>query len=221
LFESGGYPGDREKSLSRKLHFVAIIEGLHSIASGDYQEHSTEGYVNLPFNENRMMDVIIRNAQYEINGHQMLLDIGIVLNEKELPELKGFYLEAEIEELGDLSNAHGYQEFDASGLTLHMAKPMPETLTHIGYLDSLDLNDLYDQGIGWVKVKFHDNDDFCHELINLFTEDFTPPKQLSVGINPTFCLKDEHGVIKYCFINGMEVKQTDEDIQVQRGVFVR
>lgn len=96
LIESGHYPNDYTREISRKYTFYSILQGLNSIADG-LNHSSYQNYFSIPENEQYLLDIIIRGVQ--LKGETT--DIGIQLKE----ELKNSVIKFEpvIAFTGDLS----------------------------------------------------------------------------------------------------------------------
>jgi len=110
LIESGGYKDDPEKQYVRKLNFVLILSGIHTIANKLYVEEDYRAYDKIPFNKkNKLFNIIFRNATIINNGKEYTADIGI----RQKSELhKDSML---IDDIGDLSQYAAYEEIDYSG----------------------------------------------------------------------------------------------------------
>ena len=77
LIESGHFPGDYERAVSRKLTFMSLLSGLIHVSRGDLSnDHSV--YFEIPDNEKLYLDVIVKNVQ--LNGRRT--DLGIVFKEE-------------------------------------------------------------------------------------------------------------------------------------------
>ncbi|MBC9795522.1 M14 family zinc carboxypeptidase [Sinomicrobium weinanense] len=107
LIESGGYRDDPEKQYIRKLNFVAILNALSEIASGNYTKYDTEEYFSIPDNDSKLTGLLIKNITVERAGKTYMTDIS--LKKGDGP--------ARVSDLGDLSVFYGYEEFDATGYT--------------------------------------------------------------------------------------------------------
>ena len=96
LIESGHYPNDYQREVSRKYTFYSILQGLNSITNG-LNHFAYESYFSIPENQQYLFDIILRNVQ--LNGQ--ITDIGIQLKE----ELKNTSIKFEptIAFMGDLS----------------------------------------------------------------------------------------------------------------------
>jgi len=107
LIESGHAVGDYQRKESRKLSFMAIMEGLRCIAEAggdiDYQE-----YLKIPNNETKYLDVIVKN----INLGSDKTDLGILFIE-ELKDEKVIFV-PKIEKLEDLSAYNADSMIDGS-----------------------------------------------------------------------------------------------------------
>jgi hypothetical protein len=146
LIESGGWRGDREKQFLRKMNYISILAGLNSIASDNYKKQNLSMYESIPFNEELMMDVMLRNLKSIKDGQEYLEDIGINFEEVNLNGSKDFYLVSKIEDIGDLSVFSGYEEFDLSGYTVEPGKTKPDTLHSIDELKKINPLQLYSEG---------------------------------------------------------------------------
>ncbi len=61
LIESGGWKNDEEKQFIRKLNYISILAGLNSIANKLYEKADIKVYNNIPFNDNLLFDLLLRN----------------------------------------------------------------------------------------------------------------------------------------------------------------
>lgn len=118
LIESGGYKGDPEKQHIRKLNFVAILNGLESIANKTYQKEDIRTYDSLPVNHKSIFDIIIRNVTIKKSGAAFKSDIAINRYENPVTGKDYFTTRSSIEELGDLSIFFGTEEINGIDLEL-------------------------------------------------------------------------------------------------------
>ncbi|QKZ15643.1 M14 family zinc carboxypeptidase [Spirosoma sp. KUDC1026] len=124
LIESGGYKGDTEKMTIRRLNFVAILTALESIATGAYEQESTDDYQAIPENGRQLFDVLIRNATIIRNGKPTVVDVGINRLEVNTDSARSFRYRSVVEDIGDLSTFYGLDEIDATGLRLKTDRPL-------------------------------------------------------------------------------------------------
>jgi hypothetical protein len=120
LIESGGWKDDKEKQFIRKLNFILLLSAINSIIDNDYVNESYETYNNLSFNQESLYDLILRNLKIKNENRESLIDIGI--NKKEdFDENSGdIKIISSIEEVGDLSNFYGNEEFDLGGYEVEL-----------------------------------------------------------------------------------------------------
>lgn len=205
LIESGGYKGDAEKMMIRRLNFVAILSALNSIANGSYAGENVTDYAAIPENGRALFDVLIRNAGVVRNGVRTIMDVGINQYEENTDNARDFRYESRIEDLGDLSTFFGLTEIDATGLDLVPATVYPETLKSLSKLADLNRAELRQQGTVLFRVKKVDReneyDKLGSEPIHILNEGELPAQPLELGQIPTFLLK-QGDQIKYVFVNG-------------------
>ena len=151
LVEAGGMKADPEKQEIRRMHFAILLTLLYNIATDSVGEYLVDKYWAIPENDRKLNDLIIRNVQ--MPSLKQTIDISINHLEKEDGSSMGFYLEGQIEDLGDLSTFYGYQEFDAKKQLYRKAAILPDTIRDMGTLEGLDFASLHNQGIGVVKVE--------------------------------------------------------------------
>jgi hypothetical protein len=112
LIEAGGFLNDPEKQYTRKVYFKAILAGLISIAKESYLNVKNEDYFLIPENKKLHFDLLLRNCQIKKNGIPYILDIGLVSVEKINDDLHSVSYSYVVNELGDLSQYFGYEEFN-------------------------------------------------------------------------------------------------------------
>ena len=199
LIESGGNIDDREKQEVRKVNFLALLTGFAAIADNSYTGENMQDYDDIPFNEQVFFDLLVENVTVNQDGQDYLIDLGINQHEIDYDGHKKYFLQGQIEEVGDLSVYYGYDNFDGDG---HMATPglvWPDTLTMEG-LKKLDFEALHRKGYLHVMVK-----DLPLDYINIFPVNIlsTAPPLLNfkIGDAASFVMqKDEK--IAYVVLNG-------------------
>lgn len=205
LIESGGYPEDREKQEIRKLNFVAILSALKSIATKSYEKEAVSDYEKIPENDHMLFDLKLKGLTYEIDGKPYILDIGINQDENELGNGE-FSYSGRVMDQGDLSTSYGYEEMDASGLTLKFPKVYSKTIDSEEALKKLDVPELIEEGYGYIPVSEEmQKQKFQDFPLNLVTEDFKAPTDLQPGVSANFILYRD-GKVVYAVINGFLTK---------------
>src|SRR5690606_35754387 len=79
LYEAGHFHQDYKREEVRRLMFIAIIKGLHVIATG-VSEIAYEAYFQIPENTKCFYDIIIRNAKLSETEND-IMDIAIQYQE--------------------------------------------------------------------------------------------------------------------------------------------
>jgi hypothetical protein len=220
LIESGGYPEDPEKQTIRKLNFIAIIKALEAIASGEYEQFSTEDYSQIPDNDRQLVGLKITGVTHDVMGIDYITDIGMVHQHVGNDSPLGYYLVAEIEDVGDLSTYYGYEEFDASGMKLLLAKIYPEVLPDIESVKSLNAPELLSKGYGYIRVKELPDESYSSLPFNIISESYEIDEELAPGQNPAFFLTSQ-GEVKYAVINGFLVPVGDSNLTDVQGLILR
>jgi len=213
LMESGGYRGDPEKQFIRKLNFVTLLSALFCIANGDYQNVDTATYFQIPQNKKLMFDFIIRNARIQSG---QTVDIGINRNEKELPESRSYYYHSQIDEIGDMSIFHGYEEFDAEGMNVKPGKIYSQILDSVDEIENLDILKLLRNGYTSVKMKpsFH-LPKYLSTPLHIMTRD--SENTIETEKNPNFLLyKNEQ--LRYVVVNGFMYDVLSKEMTIPNGI---
>ncbi|NWF91065.1 MAG: peptidase M14 [Ignavibacteriaceae bacterium] len=204
LIESGIWKDDRENQYIRKLNFITLITALYSIATKSYKHQSTKIYEQIPQNEERIFDLLLRNLKYN-NGKEIIItDLGINQNEVSFNKSTEFYISSTVQDIGDLSVFYGFNEFDFSGYELSMGKTYPEEFSSIKELERYDLNKLYRKGYTNVKLKSAKfNLPFTKLPINIkLNNNKTKMHGIKLlGSKPNFIIQ-KNGEVHFAVING-------------------
>ena len=214
LIEAGGFGADWEKQEVRRLNFVAILYGLYGIATGAYKAEDMAMYAQIPQNDKRYFDLLIRNAAYTTKGYTYNVDVGIDWEESELPQGK-FYNEASVEDMGDLSTFKGFAELNAEGMQLLPGKLLPDTLTSVKLITKKKIKHWLMQGYTGVIVKNLSNE-MLHSPypINLYSEQAA--KAIEIKPNQAgdlVLIKDDK--VKYVVINGYIVDPNLKAVEIE------
>lgn len=214
LVESGGYQGDPEKMIIRRLNFVAILSALQAIADGSYKQEDSTQYPAIPENGRLLFDVLIRNATVVREGQSVQIDVGINHYEVNRAIARTFQYKSIIEDIGDLSTFYGLKEIDATGLMLVPACQHTDTLDSIADLATLDIEILRRSGVLVFPVREVLDDTFPPQLVHVLHEGTLPAQPLQLEQIPTFLLVNERQ-IQYRFVNGF---WEDNPTSLQNGV---
>ena len=204
LIESGGYAGDPEKQQIRRLNFMLLVTGLHAIATKDYVDEPLADYREIPRNDRRLYDLVLRNVQYEADGELRTADLGILREEVSFRGHRDFYYRSRIQELGDLSDHYGYQELDATGLVAVPGRVQRRTRRGLRALKRIKAERLLRRGYTTVRVKKNlATIDSLRKTVplDIVSKDEEPYYGLLLGNRPNFILEKD-GKPRYAVVNG-------------------
>lgn len=212
LIESGGWKNDNEKQFIRKLNFIALISGLYSIASNNYSKFNIEEYNKIPFNDNLLFDLLLRNLKYNFNGKNYLIDVGINREEFLSEFTNQTYFVSKIVDWGDLSIFYGLEEYDLAGYEIK--QPKIYELTDKENLSSLSFYDLLKDGFGFVKINNKIEDNFCRFPINIVANKNELDVEVKYQNFANFTLW-KNKELRYNIINGylFDVNSSKNDIK--------
>lgn len=207
LIESGAYPGDREKQYIRQLNFMILLNALYEIATESYNQYTEQAYHDIPENDSKLMDLLIKNVETKAGDYSYLTDIGIKSSELFLDSL--ILMRGNIADWGDLSVYYGHEEIEAKGMELEKGKIWPEVIP-FEKLDRARGMDLLEEGYLAVETdKIHKGK--VHQLpILVFTEGNTPNLESTLDGSPLFYLTT-NGIRKMAIINGHVIRLDSSD----------
>lgn len=206
LIESGGYPNDPEKQYIRKLNFITLLTAIDAIADQDYSGISTDSYYQIPENNRSLTDLLIREVNMVRENQKYLIDIGIS-RERQLIGSESYY-KATINDLGDLSTSHGYEELDGNGIEAYPGKIYPETLEDIQEAQQLDFIELLRNGYTGIVVENAPAGSYMDEIpLNIIAKEHHS-NEIRLWTTPNLILK-ENGQIRYVIVNGYVYDTTD------------
>jgi len=219
LIESGGYYADPEKQYIRKLNFYALLNAFVSIAEKTYVNQNLADYQQIPENSRSLYDVLIRNVSITKEGIQFRTNLGIIRSQIKSPDFGSMSYNGRIEELGDVELSHGYDEIEASSLTLTpgniklMRKSEWEALSPQQELDLIR--------DGYLFVKWIDGTSpsgpLNARLLNLTNKENNLIQTASIGQQAQFLLSRD-GKPVYALLNGYVLDLT-KDVTAVPNVF--
>ncbi len=218
LIESGGYPNDPEKQFIRKLNFMIILNALYEIAKGSYDQYALEDYYAIPDNDNKLMDLILKNVLLTKNGSQYSVDLGIKRREADANANGNYFVNGAIDDIGDLSVYYGYEELDAEGLEVVEGKIHPETFKDISSITKENAMELLKEGYLAVRVEDAKDAELFDLPILVLKNAEEIPFGMQTGASPNFYLA-ENGRLKYAVVNGYLINLEDpESLQFRQRV---
>lgn len=214
LVESGGWQNDPEKQFIRKLNFILLLSSIKQIAENSFQNTSETIYESIPFNEEKLFDVVLRNLTLNKNGSSIKIDIGINYEEILSDDKKSFYRKALIEDIGDLSVFYGYIDINLDGFVLDDVKTFTEKSFSLQEIQKLNLFNYYKKGFTNFLLKDKLISDYTNLPVNLLSNS---KKELAtrfvIGANPNFLIK-KNNKIEYVVVNGF-LQNVKEDFDFQ------
>lgn len=220
LIETGGWKGDPEKQFLRELNFIALMTAFKSIAEEGYAKEPVETYEAIPFNEkDNLMDLVIRNIDYTVNGHKIKIDIGINRTEKNKDSARSFFASGRVADIGDLSIFSGYEDYDLSGTEIHPGKTYPKRISSYEELKGLDLKDLYSKGITYVETDFTPENEYLELPINIL-KSVQEEKGITVDGPSNFYIT-RGGKVEYVIVNGFFIETNNPNIEGINGEVIR
>ena len=203
LIEAGGYPGDYEKQYNRQVHFIALIQACEAVAKDLYEKEELEGYYTIPENEKTLYHLLLRNIVLEKRGKEYLMDIAFKSYEAEYNQFRDYYFYNQIEDMGDLSIYHGYQELDAKGLKAVPGLLYPPVFDSVEDLNKLDMLRLLKLGYTNIKLREVPNDNRYHKLpIRLTSISRSVTNRIELNRSSNFLLQAKNGDFLYAVVNG-------------------
>lgn len=218
LIESGGWKNNYEKSFLRKLNFIALVSGFESIANESYKNESIDIYNNIPENQKRLFDLLLRNVTIKKNNQTYIVDLGINQNEVSTSDKRNFYFSGEIDDIGDLSTFYGFEELDCNGLTIDTALVYPTIFENYNSVKNFDISKILANGYSFIEVdSLNLTERFSEVPINLISTGKFKKQNISIGKNANFrLLKD--GVLKFICVNGFLFDVNSEKNNIQNGL---
>lgn len=204
LIEAGWMPGDLEKQELRRLYFATLAASLQAIATRDHMSTKEADYHRIPYNQNRMFDLLIRDARLPFGDQHFRLDIGIKRHEREESEPGQWTTRAAVEDMGDLSPFTAFTTLDARDARLVPAKTYGHVLDSPERLADVPLDLLVEQGVAVFRIQGLPPADRYLSLpfaLRLPADDASEP--VLPGANPVFYLADDQDRLRWLVVNGL------------------
>jgi hypothetical protein len=120
LIETGGFPASEPDPFLVRLNFIGIVSALDALATGSVEKADPRRYETLPMNESRLFYILVKNATI-VSGSGVPAfkgDIGISGNRRVrvIDGRRQTFMQATINDLGDLRTSGALRTIDASGL---------------------------------------------------------------------------------------------------------
>jgi hypothetical protein len=222
LVESGGWKNDNEKQFIRKLNFIGLLTAFYSIAEESYKTAPKSVYDNLPFNENYIFDLLLRNVIMKKNGKNIKIDVAINFSEVNTESSAGYYFKSKIEDIGDLSNYYGINDYDFTGYTIEEGKTFKEKIKSLEQIGKLNFQKLHSNGFTNVLLDVYSiNEIFSKHPINICLKNCHVEKLRFKLDNPANLILKKGNKIKYVIINGSLISVDKSIGNVVNGLILK
>lgn len=111
LFEAGHYQNDYHREFSRKIVFIALVQGLLNFPENDIVANDLEQYLNIPQNEAVFFDFIYKNVKINYDDNEIITNFAVQY--KEVLIDKNVELQAYISDIGELKGKYGHVVYNA------------------------------------------------------------------------------------------------------------
>lgn len=207
LIESGGYPDDPEKQYLRKLNFITLLTAIDAIADQDFTDLSADSYYQIPENNLSLTDLLIREVNMVKKNKRYLVDIGI--SQQRIIINSEPYYRASINNLGDLSTSHGYEELNGNEIEVHPGKVYPETFKNKQQVQQLDFIELLREGYTDIVVENMPGGSYLKDIPLNIVAGQDHSNEISLGSTPNLFLTED-GQIRYVIVNGFVYDAEDD-----------
>lgn len=203
LIEAGWITGDDEKQTLRQLYFATLAAALDAIAYQHYQRETEQAYQRIPFNQNRLFELLVRQATVRHSGNTYVLDIGLRREELPTPDGLGWYARHTVAEIGDLDPFSAHTVLDAKGLRVEQALSYGHVLPDPDLLRETPVQQLIRQGYAVFRIVGTRTAEKHLPLpLALRSPDDNASDPLLPGMEPVFYLVDDLGERHFLIVNG-------------------
>lgn len=202
LIEAGWLTGDDDKQALRRIYFATLVAALDAIATQRFATEDEKLYPKIPLNQNRLSDLLIREAILRRGGEDYVIDLAFKHRETVAPTGEVWW-QANITEVGDLHTLVAHDVLDAKGLVIEPAKAYGHVLAQPEDLIEAPMKELIESGIAVVRMLgVKTPDKYLALPIALRHPDDDASEPVYPGMNPVFYLVDAEGRRRYLVNNG-------------------
>jgi len=202
LVEAGWEPNDMEKEYVRKLNFCLLMAALDKIAENSTNQFTLADYQAIPVNDERLFDLLIRNATVVKQGKQYKIDIGIHRYEHNTEQPSDYFTKGEISDIGDLKEWYGFEEINGSELIASPGLVLQEPYKELEEVTRVRSVELVKQGILYVPILREITLTYVELPVNIVSAGYTPSAIPIVEGTANLLLKSLSGELEYVIING-------------------
>ncbi|GJQ63334.1 MAG: hypothetical protein SCALA702_23870 [Melioribacteraceae bacterium] len=220
LVESGGWKDDEEKQFIRKMNFVTLLSGFNSISTEKHRGMGTDMYWSIPENERNLFDLVIREVYVEYRGNKYIIDIGIKRNEENTSDYKSKFYRGKIEDIGDLSIFHGYDELNGEGLTIKKGKVYPENFATLADLKKIDYISLLKDGYTTVVCDSLPDGEYVNLPLNVTRKKDELQGNIELDDDANLLLYNGEK-LKYVIVNGFLFDLGTNKLNIYNGIIYK
>lgn len=209
LIESGGYKGDPEKQYIRKLNFMIILNALIEIAEGSYERHIIHDYDEIPMNDSKLTDVLLRGVKASRDSIEFVTDISIKRDEHTVG--RDYYVRSRIDDLGDLKESFGYDELDSADFEFVPGKIHPQVWSNLSTLTAERALELLREGYLAIQVAQVPAETLHDFPLVIFNQRTPSDARLHLGREANFFLAKD-GKLHYALVNGFLIDLSKEKL---------
>jgi len=110
LFESGHFPNDYDREVTRKYIFIAMLKAVEVISNKSIDLYAQDSYADIPDNNKLFYDIIIQNIQVLNNKYESGSCAGILFVETLVEDRIEF--KVKLEEIGKLHGRFGHMTYN-------------------------------------------------------------------------------------------------------------
>jgi hypothetical protein len=110
LFESGHFPGDYDREVTRKYIFTAMLKAIEVISKGTIDQYNRDSYFDIPDNNKLFFDVLIKNIHILEPKHGQGSSAAIQFVETLVNGKIEFI--GKLEEIGNLQGKFGHKTYN-------------------------------------------------------------------------------------------------------------
>ncbi|THH41427.1 M14 family zinc carboxypeptidase [Neolewinella litorea] len=210
LIESGGYPGDPEKQEIRRLNVLALIDGLHAIATGRYEQYGVADYLAIPENEsNGVHALILENARVDRPEGSYVMDIGFRRSERAVgQDGRSYTSSAYVSDLGDLSTFGAFERVDLDSMRVVPGKIHPDQHS-ASEISRLNPREFYRQGYTAVRATATLPDPPPNMGLRILGPKDRLAGAVDIGVTLDLLVYDTAGRLKYVVADGAVIETQD------------
>lgn len=113
LFESGHFPNDYQREITRKYIFISLFCSFEFLSENDIVNNIIDDYLNIPQNNIGFYDFVYRNVKINYDNSELITNFAAQFREELNKDQLVF--NAYISSIGDLEGYFGHVEYDAKG----------------------------------------------------------------------------------------------------------